>query len=105
MKRVGFFALWTLVFWLCALFVGGQIAQVKNAAVFPPPDEPVGIRDSFEVGLKAGAHGQGEILGFVKNYWHVTLAGALLVAGVGTAAGVLPGTRAPLPKEPPPLPR
>jgi len=106
MKRAVYFLLWTLLFWAFALMCGSQFSvsyrsfQAQRSIQAQPGD----FREVLRVGLRS-RQTRGQVsLEFMMRYWHVTLACATVMAGIGSLTGGLPGTGKPKTAEPPPLP-
>ena len=102
MKRVGFFALWTLVFWAFALMASRQavIFQKSMDLSSQPTDFREGVRRGVELRTEQFSGG----FQALSRYWHVTLICAIIASGLGSLTGILPGTRKARSLEPPPLP-
>ena len=102
MKRVGFFALWTLVFWAFALMASRQavIFQKSMDLSSQPTDFREGVRRGVELRTEQFTGG----FQALRRYWHVTLLCAIVGSGLGTLTGILPGTKKARSLAPPPLP-
>ena len=86
------------------MMIGFRVAGMSYSISHVDPLSRRGIREEFEVGLRHGLASRSASFAFMLRYWHVTLAGAALIAGAGSFPGVLPGTGKPRITEPPPLP-
>jgi hypothetical protein len=103
-RRFAFFLLWTLVLWTFAMAIGIRVAGMSYSMSHIDPVSDGGLKEGFQVGLRHGLASRSASFAFMLRYWHVTLAGALLLAAAGSLPGVLPGTGKPRVTEPPPLP-
>jgi hypothetical protein len=91
MKRVGFGILWFMALWIGTGALGGGIAGALAQARTPPPATDArslseGFSRGYDVGRVAGRE-------FARRYGSLIFVGALVVSILGTATGVLPGTR------------
>lgn len=79
-RKIVLGVLWFFALWLGALTIGGVAVGVAAGARVEE------ARQGYSAGHAAGAE-------FDRRYGTALLLGAALVAGVGAASGVLPGTR------------
>jgi hypothetical protein len=82
-KRIVFGVVWFVVFYLSACFIGGGIAGGIAAS-------KLGKNANATTGAAAGARAGEE---FGKKYVMYILFLSATFAGIGTVAGILPGTR------------
>jgi hypothetical protein len=90
MKRIGFGLLWFVVLWVGTGAIGGGIAGAIASRSSPVGGDAKSVSEGFSRG-----YGVGQIAGrdFGRKYGPLILGGALIVSIVGTATGILPGTR------------
>ena len=102
MKRFAMFLVWALIVGAFIVFAGSQVSQVTHAGERAMLERPESMRDSFKLGLRTGMDAPLSAFAFAKEHWLLTLGISIALAGLGTVARILPGTRRP--GGPPPLP-
>ena len=86
-KRIGFGVLWFVALWIGISALGGGIAGALAQARSPPPTNgAVTLVQGYATGHDAGFE-------FGRRYGGLIFIAALLASIIGTATGVLPGTR------------
>jgi hypothetical protein len=90
MKRICFGVLWFLVLWIGVSAIGGGIAGAMATRSSPTVADAKTASEGFSRGYDVG-----QIAGrdFGSRYGSLILVGALIVSIVGTATGILPGTK------------
>jgi hypothetical protein len=92
MRRVLFGIVWFFVFLFGGLMIGGAVVggmaghQSVTASANPPTTLSGGYNTGYEAGHSAGQE-------FGRKYGSLFLVGSLLLAVVGSAFGILPGTQ------------